>query len=422
MAVDLLVGLARTSVGLARYLDARGTSLRICDRKPAAELTEFLEQLPEGVDLRLGGYDESVLDGVETVYASPGVWWDDPFLEAARGRGLAVSSEMDLFFRLCPAPIIGVTGTNGKSTTTALTGRVLSRGTRPVLVGGNIGQTVIDRLGEVTSEHLVVLEVSSQQLETIAEPVTEVAVVTNVTGDHLDRHRTLDAYVEIKARLPEHVRPEGVAVLNGKDPITRGFAERTPARVVWFDELPPQPIRLPGEHNQANARAAAAVGQALGIPEAEIAEAISTFEGVEHRIELVGEWDGVRWYNDSIATNPVAATTGLRAFDVEPIVLIAGGRGKDFDLEEWLAEIRRRADGVVLIGESARELQLALADHPSVTVAGSLEEAVAAAAELARPGGVVLLSPGYKSFDMFRDFEDRGRQFKAAVRSLHERS
>jgi len=392
--------------------------MRVCDRKSESELTAFLEQLPPGVDTVLGGYDETVLDGMAAVYPSPGVYWDDPLLEEARRRGLEVSSELDLFFRLCPAPIVGVTGTNGKTTTTNLVGRVLERGERPVLVGGNLGDTVIDRLDQVTPGHTVVLEISSQQLETIAEPRTQVGVVTNVTGDHLDRHHTLERYIDIKARLPEHVRPDGWAVLNGEDAVTRTFAGRTRAQVVWFDRLPAQPIKLPGAHNQANAKAAAAVGQVLGVPEPEIADAIASFEGVEHRIELVGEWGGVRWYNDSIATNPVAATTGLLAFDGAPLVLIAGGRGGGTDLSGWLEAARSRAAAVIVMGESAAAIRAAL-DGDRVVEARDLRDAVARAAELAQPGWVVLLSPAHKSFDMFRDFEDRGRQFKAAVREHH---
>jgi UDP-N-acetylmuramoylalanine--D-glutamate ligase len=414
----LLIGLARSSTALAKFFATRGIRMRVCDKKPESELTAFLEQLPGGVDTVFGGYDDRVLDGMAAVYPSPGVWWDDPLLQEARSRGLHVSSEMDLFFRLCPAPIVGVTGTNGKTTTTTLVGRVLARGPKPVLVGGNLGETVIDRLDQVTPDHRVVLEVSSQQLETIAQPVTEVGVVTNVTGDHLDRHGTLERYIEIKARLPEHVRADGWAVLNGADAVCRTFADRTRAQVVWFDALPEQPITLPGAHNRANAKAAAAVGQVLGVAPAAIGEAIATFEGVEHRLELVGEWGGVRWYNDSIATNPVAATTGLKAFDGVPLVLIAGGRGGGTDIGAWVQEVRRRTSAVVAIGESAPEIRRRLEGH-RVVMARDLEDAVATAAQLAEPGSAVLLSPAHKSFDMFRDFEDRGRRFKAAVRELH---
>jgi len=389
----------------------------VCDSKPSRELGEHLARLPTGVTAVLGGYDEGVLEGMEEVYASPGVAWDSPLLEAARRRGLPVSSEIDLFFRLCPASIVGITGTNGKTTTTALTGAVLARGPRPVLVGGNIGETVLDRLGELTPEHWVVLELSSFQLESVATPRVAIGVVLNITPDHLDRHGTLERYVDAKARIVEFLAPTDTAVLNGADPTVRALAERTRAQVVWFDRhepIPPMPV--PGRHNIQNALAAAAVGRLAGLDDATIDGAVASFEGVEHRLELVGEWEGVRWYNDSKATNPDAALVALDAFEEGSLVLIAGGYGSGFELAEWIAAIRRRATAVVLIGASAPDLERELAGHALVRSAADLDSAVEMAASLAEPGGVVLLSPGYKSFDWFRSYEDRGRRFKDAVR------
>jgi UDP-N-acetylmuramoylalanine--D-glutamate ligase len=343
------------------------------------------------------------------------VAWDAPLLEAARERGIDVSSEIDLFFKLCPAPIVGVTGTNGKTTTTALLGSVLAQGPRPVIVGGNIGDTVLDRLGEVTPEHWVVLELSSFQLESCEKPRPQIAVVLNVAPDHLDRHGSMEAYVAAKARIVRFQEATDDTVLNGMDPICRELAALTRARVTWFDQhRPVPPMPLPGRHNQLNALAAAAVGRIVGLSDAAIEAGVRTFGGVEHRLELVGEWDGVRWYNDSKATNPDAALVGLLAFPEDPVVLIAGGYGAGFELDEWLAAVRERTKGVVLIGASADQLAARLTGHP-VLRAGSMEEAVELAAELASPGSLVLLSPGYKSFDMFRSYEDRGRRFKSAV-------
>jgi UDP-N-acetylmuramoylalanine--D-glutamate ligase len=416
----LVVGLARSGLALARFFAARGVGVTICDRKPAPDLAEFTSRLPAGVETVLGGYGEEVLEGKAAVYASPGVWWDDPLLEAARRRGVPVSSEMDLFFRLCPAPIVGITGTNGKTTTTELVGRLLRRGERPVLVGGNTGETVIDRLGEVTPGHRVVLELSSFQIESIEAPRPHVAVVLNVTRDHLDRHHSFESYAALKRKLVEYQKPEDWAVLNGRDATVRAFAERTRAQVVWFQSHQPTPrLRVPGPHNVENALAAAAVARICGIPDELALAELADFEGVEHRIELVGEWDGVRWYNDSKATNPESGVVALRSFENQPLVLIAGGYGSGFDQREWLAEIRRRAATVVLIGQSTPELQAELRGGPALQPAASLEEAVEVARAAARRGGVVLLSPGYKSFDMFRDFEERGRRFKEAVRRLH---
>ena len=422
MTTSLVVGLGRSGLALARFLRARGDRVRVCDTQPAAKLGEYLAKLPSGVEAVLGGYDDAVLKGCDEVYASPGVPWDAPLLKTARLKGLRVGSEMDLFFRYCPAAIVGITGTNGKTTTTALTGAVLARGERPVLVGGNIGETVLDRLSEVTPRHWVVLELSSFQLESIERPKPRIGVVLNVTPDHLDRHGSFESYLAAKARLVRFQDRGDWAVLNGLDPICRGLADQTSARVEWFDREPDPPLPIPGAHNLLNAKAAATVGRLAGVKEELVREAIAAFEGVEHRLELVGEWGGVRWYNDSKATNPEAALVGLRSFDGQPLVLIAGGYGgAGFQLDEWLAEIRRRAGAVVLIGESAEVLERGLADHPKVARALDLDHAVELAAGLAEPGGLVLLSPGYKSFDWFTSFEDRGRRFKAGVRAWNQR-
>ena len=412
----LVVGAARSGVALANHLTGKGERVRVVDRKSKADLEDAARHLPAGVELITGGYDDSVLDGVDVVYASPGVPWDSELLARARAKGIPVSSEIDLFLRLCPGTVVGITGTNGKTTTTALIGAVLAAGMRPVIVGGNIGDTVLDRLDEITPEHWVVLELSSFQLESVERPRLHVGVILNVTPDHLDRHGTFERYVDLKARAVEFAGADDFAILNGRDEVCRRIAKRTQAHVVWFDQhqpLPPMP--LPGRHNMENALAAAAVGRIAGLSDDAIDNAVRSFKGVEHRLELVGEWGGVRWYNDSKATNPDAGRVALSAFPNTPVVLIAGGYGSGFELGEWLADVLANVEAVVLIGKSADLLAEGLSGHPKVVRAAGLDEAVELAAGLARPGGVVLLSPAYKSFDMFKDYEDRGRKFKAAV-------
>jgi UDP-N-acetylmuramoylalanine--D-glutamate ligase len=410
----LVVGAARSGVALAQHLSSHGEKVRVADRKPEADLRESLAQMPPGIDYRLGGYDESVLDGIDVVYASPGVPWDSELLNQARARGIRVSSEIDLFLRLNKGTVVGITGTNGKTTTTALTGEVLAMGKRPVIVGGNIGDTVLDRVDEITPEHWVVLELSSFQLESVEDPRLHVGVVLNITPDHLDRHGTLERYVDLKARAIEHA---DFAVLNGRDPLVKELAPRTRGRVVWFDRHQPRPpMALPGRHNMENALAAAAVGRIAGLSDHAINEAIRRFQGVPHRLELVGEWAGVRWYNDSKATNPDAGRVALTSFPGAPVILIAGGYGGGFALEDWVADVLANTEAVILIGASADDLARELHAHPKVLRAKTLAEAVSVAAGLARQGGVVLLSPAYKSFDMFKDFEDRGNQFKELVR------
>ena len=410
----LVVGAARSGVALALHLTAEGEAVRLADRKPSSELLSTIAQLPPGVDLRVGGYDERVLDGVDVVYASPGVPWDSELLNQARAKGIPVSSEIDLFLRRCKGTVVGITGTNGKTTTTALTGVVLEAGRRPVVVGGNIGDTVLDRLAEITPEHWVVLELSSFQLESVEHPHLHVAVILNITPDHLDRHGTLAQYVDLKARAIEDA---DYALLNSRDPTVSALSTRAAGKVVWFDQhepLPPMP--LPGRHNMENALAAAAVGHIAGLSDDAINEAIRGFKGVEHRLELVGEWAGVRWYNDSKATNPDAGRVALSAFPGAPVILIAGGYGSGFDLREWVQDVLANTEAVILIGASAGELAEALRVHPNVIRAETLEQAVSIAAGMARQGSVVLLSPAYKSYDMFKDFEDRGNQFKELVR------
>jgi len=414
---SLVVGAGRSGVALARHLTGAGERVRVIDSKPAPELEHTLAQLVPGVEVSVGGYDERVLEGIDAVYASPGVPWDSELLNLARAAGIAVSSEIALFLRLCPGTVVGITGTNGKTTTTTLTGTVLAAGDKPVIVGGNIGETVLDRLDEITAQHWVVLELSSFQLESVEKPHLHVGVILNITPDHLDRHGTFEHYVDLKARAIEFAGPTDFAVLNGRDEVVRRLAGRTNAKVVWFDQhRPAPPMALPGRHNLDNALAAAAVGRIAGLSDDTIDNAIRSFRGVEHRLELVGEWEGVRWYNDSKATNPDAARVALRAFPDTPVVLIAGGYGSGFELGPWVVDVLANVESVVLIGASADLLAEQLRGHRKVLRAGGLEEAIEVAASIARPGGVVLLSPAYKSFDMFKDYEDRGRRFKALVR------
>jgi len=412
----LVVGAARSGIALATHLTLAGENVRVIDRKPATQLREAIAQMPASVDFRLGDHESDPLEGVDVVYASPGVPWDAQVLNDARSRGIKVSSEIDLFLKLNKGTVVGITGTNGKTTTTALTGEVLAAGKRPVIVGGNIGDTVLDRVDEITPEHWVVLELSSFQLESVDWPRLHVGVILNITPDHLDRHATFERYVDLKARAIEYASPNDFAVLNGRDEVVRGLAGRTRAKVVWFDQHQPiPPMPLPGQHNMENALAAAAVGRIAGLSDETINAAIRSFKGVEHRLELVGEWAGVRWFNDSKATNPDAGRVAVNAFPGAPVVLIAGGYGSGFELKDWVADVLAHTEAVVLIGASADQLQEALRDHPKVVRASTLEEAVSMAAALTRLGGVVLLSPAYKSFDMFKDYEDRGNQFKALV-------
>jgi UDP-N-acetylmuramoylalanine--D-glutamate ligase len=436
----LIMGYGRSGRAAAAFLKRRGATVRVVDRADTPELRAALAT--DGIPGRLGQYAQEDLDGVDLVVVSPGVPWDEPLVESARERGLEITSEMDLFFRACPCPIAGITGTNGKTTTTALTTDVFRRGGLRVMRGGNIGEPVLDRIDQLGPGDWVVLELSSFQLESISRPRLRVGAVLNVTADHLDRHKSLDRYRQIKARAISFMEPEDHAVLNFDDASCVAMASQTHGTVVPFAVraaidrgigvvdgsichltgsgteavVAIRDVPLPGEHNLSNVMAAIGAGLAAGIDKDLIGEAVRQFKAVEHRLELVGTFNGVRWYNDSKATNPDSTYKALEAFS-EPIVLIAGGRNKGIDIAPLARAIARRVVGLVAMGETGDELeQLVRAEGlDNVSRARDLGEATRRAAAMARPGSVVLLSPAFTSYDMFLDYEDRGRQFKASV-------
>ena len=445
----VVIGLGLSGAACARVLSAEGWRVRVVDRGEGEAQRRMAATLPAEVEVVLGGYPDDVAAGAAMVCPSPGVPWEAPVLEDARRRGVPVRSEIDLVFERCPAPVAGVTGTNGKTTTTALLGAVLAAGGGRVHVGGNIGETMLDRLGEVTAGDWVVLELSSFQLESAAAPRCRLATVLNLTPDHLDRHGTMERYGLAKRRLVESADPAGTVALNGADPLTRAMAAASPARVVLFGAdpadlgggdgatvrggevtsieggvgipvLPVSGIPLLGAHNVANVLAAVALARAAGIPAAAIAGAVSGFRAVPHRLEPVLESDGVLWINDSKATNVDAAVTGLRSLGERPVVWIGGGGSKGVGPEALAAEVTRRARHAIVCGATATELDAALAAAGCTarTRTGTLAEAVAAAHRIARPGDAVLLSPGYTSFDQFSGFEERGREFARLVREL----
>ena len=410
------------------------------DRADTPELRAELAKA--GIPARLGGYGTEDLNGTDLLVVSPGVAWDEPLLESARQRGIEVTSEIDLFFRACRSRIAGITGTNGKTTTTALTAEVLRAGGLRVMRGGNIGEPVLDRIDQLQPDDWVVLELSSFQLESIAKPRLHIGVVLNVTPDHLDRHKSFERYRDIKARAVRFMQEDDHAVLNFDDPACAAMQSQTRGQVIGFginqpvdrgvmvsDEwvtiaeagdrrhvLRAADVPLPGEHNLSNVMAAIGAGHAAGVDLERMAEAVRQFKAVEHRLEPIGTFNGVRWYNDSKATNPDSTYKALAAFS-EPIVLIAGGRNKGIEIEPLAQAIARRVVALVAMGETGEELarRTREAGLPRVERATDLADAVRKAAALAAPGSVVLLSPAFTSYDMFRDYEDRGRRFKATV-------
>ena len=391
----LVVGLARSGEAARAALEERGVEVVVADRM-------------------LGNDDDlSLLEGVDVLVKSPGVPGETALPAAARAGGIPVWSEIELGARLLPNPLVGVTGTNGKTTTTELLGAIFRAAGLPVEVAGNVGRPLTAVRAEAGT--WIVCELSSFQLEDVHELRPRIAVLLNLEPDHLDRHGTFEHYREAKLRLFARQERDDVAV------VPRGFAVPGKARRVEFaadDPLPAEPL-IPGAHNRENAAAATAAARAAGIGDDAIAGAVSTFPGVPHRLELVAERDGVRWVNDSKATNTAAARRALTAFDA-PLHLILGGslKGESFD---GLAAAVGAANVVTayLVGEAAEPLASSLgsAGVPFL-LASTLERAVAAAASAARPGDVVLLSPACASYDQFRDFEHRGEEFRRLVENL----
>jgi UDP-N-acetylmuramoylalanine--D-glutamate ligase len=409
----LVVGLARSGEAAALALVRRGVAVVAADRDDALDAGRLREA---GVEVRLGADDPALLVGVDLLVKSPGVPTEAPIVAAARERGLPVWSEVELGARLLPNPILGVTGTNGKTTTTELLGAVFRAAGRPVEVAGNVGRPLTGLDRSIAEDAWVVCELSSFQLEDVDRFHASIGVLLNVTPDHLDRHGSLEHYRAAKLRIFENQTEEDTAV------VPRGFgAVPGRARRVEFDagdELPADPA-IPGGHNRENAAAATAAARAARIGDDAIAQALRTFPGVPHRLELVRELDGVRFVNDSKATNPEAAERALSAYD-GGLRLILGGSRKGTPFGRLARAARERAvRRAYLIGESAGELAAALgAEGVPFAESGDLAAAVRAARDDAEPGDVVLLSPACASFDQFRDFEDRGDRFRALVEAL----
>jgi UDP-N-acetylmuramoylalanine--D-glutamate ligase len=369
-----------------------------------------------GVEVVLGAEDPALVEDVDLLVKSPGVPNEAPLVAAARRRGLTVWSEVELGSRLFPNPVLGVTGTNGKTTTSELLGAIFRAAEHPVAVAGNVGRPLTGLDGALAGEAWIVCELSSFQLEDIVSFRPRVAVLLNLTPDHLDRHRDLDAYRAAKLRIFENQGADDVAV------VPRGFqAVPGEARRVEFaadDPLPAEP-RVPGAHNRENAAAATAAARAAGLPDAAIAEGLRTFPGVPHRLELVREVDGVRWINDSKATNPEAAERALGAYPPGLRVILGGSRKATPFGGLARGAAQAGVSCAYLIGESADEIAEALAaEGVRFRHSRDLENAVRDAREDAEPGDVVLLSPACASYDQFRDFEERGERFRELVEAL----
>ena len=401
----LVLGLARSGQAAALALARRGVHVVAADRSADVETGRLADA---GVEVRAGSEEEALLEGVELVVKSPGVPAESPLAAAARARGVPVWSEVELGYRLLPGnPVVGVTGTNGKTTTTELLGAIFRAAGRDVEVAGNVGRPLTTVAEAIAPGVSVVCELSSFQLEDVHEFACDVAVLLNLEPDHLDRHGSFEAYRAAKLRIFERARakivPRGLG-LEGTE-----FAAD--------DELPAEPA-LPGAHNRENAAAATAAARAAGIGDDAIAEALRTFPGVAHRLELVRELGGVRYVNDSKATNAAAARRAVAAYDA-PLRLILGGSLKGEDFSAFARELPQNVASIYLIGAAADDLARALdAAERAYSRDGDLPSALAHARADARPGDIVLLSPATASFDQFENFEHRGDTFRQLVLEL----
>jgi UDP-N-acetylmuramoylalanine--D-glutamate ligase len=442
----LVIGLARTGVATALFCAARGARVTATESRPEAQVGGVADKLrAAGVKLEFGGDGDSRIAEQDLIVPSPGVPADAPLLLAARKRNVAVWSEIELAYRFLHGMLIGITGSNGKTTTTSLIAHILELAKFPTLLAGNIGIPLISCVERTGPETVTVAELSSFQLELVEKFRPRISVFLNLTSDHLDRHLTMDRYAAAKARIFENQTAEDFAVMNADDPATRPLAP-SGAAVYWFSRTGGvqqgsfvrgdqivfcrdgeeevlarrQDITLVGEHNLENVLAAATASRLAGANAQAIAEGVRTFAGVEHRLEFVAEVGSVRYYNDSKATNVDATLKALGAFPGR-VLIILGGKDKGSDYTALRKPLHQKASVVLLIGAAAQKIESQIAGRVRIERAATLERAVEMAWHVAQPGDVVLLAPACASFDQFENYEHRGRVFKELVRQIEKR-
>jgi len=438
----LVVGAARSGIAAAELLSRRGALVTITDVKPAIDQAPTL--VAQGIALELGGHEVATFTGADLIVASPGVKLDQPVFDAARASGVPIVGELELASRWLKGRVIAITGTKGKSTTTTLAGQMLEKSGFRVLVGGNIGVPLSTQVDESTPDTLHVVEASSFQLETTDTFHPWIAALLNFSPDHLDQHPTVEAYAAAKQRIFARQTHDDVAVINAEDPPARALGRGALARRVPYGLalegdgftvdgtaiverrggrseaiVPVSSVRVLGRHILSDIVAATAIARSAGGSVAAIADAVAGFEGLPHAMELVATLGGVRFVNDSKATNIEAARRSIESVDRD-LVVVMGGRFKGGDFHDLLAPLTARQAAVVAIGEAAPRIVELLGGAMRVETAGSMAEAVRLAYALVPPQGTVVLAPACSSFDMFRDYAERGAVFTAEVRRLVE--
>ena len=440
----LVVGLARSGVAAAKLCAREGARVTATDSRPASALAKAVEELlPAGVRFELGGHDEASFTGAELIVCSPGVPLAGPLFTAARRAGVPILGEVELASRFVREPIVGITGTNGKSTTTALVAHLLAQSGKRVFAGGNLGTPLAERVLAGGERDVSVVELSSYQLEAVETLRPHVAVLTNLTPDHLDRYPSAEAYYQAKRAIFRAQTPDDYAVLNAGDAKTIRLHDGARSLPLTFGHGPAQPgaarddgsriaVRLPGgedeayetlgrtlrgRHNRENAMAAILAARLAGAGEGAVREGLTSFPGLPHRLEVVRVSGGVEWINDSKATNVDSTTVALQALD-GPVIWIAGGKGKGAPYAPLRPLLPGRVKALLTIGADAQAIEAELGDVVPVTPCGTLDEAVRRARAMAAGGDQVLLSPACASFDQFESYEHRGAVFRALVEAL----
>jgi UDP-N-acetylmuramoylalanine--D-glutamate ligase len=443
----LVVGLGKSGVASALFLKQHGAKVSVSDSKTEEQLHEHIPVLLDnGIAVETGGHGERTFQKQDMIVISPGVPVNAPALEPARKMRVPIIGEVELAARFLKGKIIAITGSNGKTTTTALAGDVVAQGGVKTLVGGNIGTPAISLVPESTNDSYTVLEISSFQLETIEQFSPKIAVVLNVTPDHLDRHGTFQVYWEAKRRIFENQTASEFAILNADDPEAARMASGLKAQLRWFSRkqevergafvrgdrifykdakgereiMALSDMQLKGAHNVENVLAAVTIGAILEIPEAKIREAVKNFKAVEHRLEYVATVNGVEFYNDSKATNVDATIKALESFP-KNIHIILGGKDKGSDYTVLKPLLQERVKRVYTVGAAAEKIESHIAGAAPITQAGTIENAVRKAMDAASPGDVVILAPACASFDQFNSYEHRGKVFKELVHALAEK-
>ncbi|NQT29251.1 MAG: UDP-N-acetylmuramoyl-L-alanine--D-glutamate ligase [Candidatus Saganbacteria bacterium] len=419
-----IFGMAKSGISAARRLNALGARVLITEKRPASSIDQnlILELQKLGIELELGGHSERALGSTDLIVVSPGVHLDIPILCKASQEEMPIISEIELAYQILKKPIIAITGTNGKTTTTTLTFEMLKAGGIRGVVAGNIGNP----LSAVLDGGLdyIVAEISSYQLEAIQAFKPKISVILNIQPDHLARHKSMAEYIKQKSRIFANQTSDDYLVYNLDDALVCKMVQTAAAKQVGVTKsdpnilaLKPSEIKIPGRHNLENALAAAQVAYLCGVSREKVAAVLRAFPGVEHRIEYLTKIDGVEFYNDSKSTNPDSTLVALETFAHRNVVLILGGRDKGSDLSSLCKKIKEGVKSVVLLGEAASRFSKALeqSGYTKIKQVNSIKEAVKSASNLASSGDIILLSPACSSFDMFANFEERGRAFKECV-------